>query len=340
MTQLLSFDASGFQFAWDSTSLGTFQTCPRKYFYGILQGWTASERSVHLEFGGHYAKALERFHKFRAAGLEYADAVRGVLRLLMIETWEHDLVEENALTSVGIEDGAVLFSEEGEGIQRVALWRMPGTGRPVDWGHNTKTRDTLVRSVVWYLHQFENDPMTTVILANGAAAVEYSFSFELSEDYLYCGHIDRLVHYGEDKDVYVQDQKTSGSTITPRYFKAYSPDIQMTGYTLAGTIGFNLPVKGVVIDAAQIAVGFTKFERGVVLRHKTQLEEFREEALAYIAEAKRCHETGYYPMRRPSCGNYGGCEFQNVCALQPILRERFLEGNFKKRKRWDPLERR
>ncbi len=302
--KLLSFDAEGFQHAWDSTSLSTFVTCPRKYLYSILQGWTQEQRSVHLEFGGLYASALEHYHKHRAAGMSYDDAVREVVREVMVATWDAD------------------------------------SGAPIDWLHNTKTRDTLIRSIVWYLEQFKDDPMTTVILSDGRPAVEYSFSFALDETYTYCGHIDRLVLYGEDKDVYVQDQKTSGSTITPRYFDGYSPDIQMTGYTLAGQIIFGLPVKGVVIDAAQIAVGFTKFERGFVARSTAMLEEFREEALHYIAEAKRCHDEGYYPMRRTACGNYGGCEFRKVCALAPSLRPMMLEGSFKRRERWDPLQKR
>jgi hypothetical protein len=314
MTKLLSFTEDGQQWAWDSTSLGTFIACPRKYQYSMLEGWTAELRSVHLEFGGHYAKALERFHKLRAKGYTYDEAVRDVLLDLLIDTWEHDR------------------DSDGKPIE--------GTGAPVDWLHNTKTRDTLVRSVVWYLDHFKDDPMTTVLLSNGEAAVEYSFSFDLTDGFVYCGHIDRLVHYGEDNDIYVQDQKTSGSVVTARYFEGYTPDIQMTGYTLAGSIIFPSAVKGVVIDAAQIAVGFTRFERGMVLRHQTQLEEFREEALHYIREAEACHSSGYYPMRRTSCGNYGGCEFRKVCSMQPRLRRQMLEGNFKKRVRWDPLARR
>lgn len=50
MTELLSFDKAGFQFAWDSTSLTAFATCPRKYYYSNIQGWTSELRSVHLIF--------------------------------------------------------------------------------------------------------------------------------------------------------------------------------------------------------------------------------------------------------------------------------------------------
>ena len=164
MTQLLSFDETGFQFAWDSTSLSSFVTCPRKYYYSMLQGWTAEQKSVHLIFGGHYASALEHFHKHRAAGIDHDDALRLVVREALEATWDY---EKNV---------------------------------PQDWMHSSKTRDTLIRSIVWYLETFQDDPMKTVILSDGRAAVEYSFSIDLSEDYTYCGHIDRLVTYGDNND--------------------------------------------------------------------------------------------------------------------------------------------
>ena len=304
MAELLSFNSSGFQWAWDSTSLSAFATCPRKYFYSNLQGWTSELRSVHLIFGGHYATALEHFHKHRAAGLDYNDALRLVVREALVATWD---------------------------AEREV---------PQDWLHNTKTRDTLIRSIVWYLEHYKDDPMQTVILSDGRAAVEYSFSVDLSEDYVYCGHIDRLVTYGDASDIYVQDQKSTGSSITPRFFEGYSPDYQMTGYTWAGQIIFNMPVKGVIIDAAHIAVGFTAFGRQPVTRSDKQLEEFRHEALHYIGLAKACQESGYYPMNRTACGNYGGCEFRRICSAVPGIRENLLNGNFKKRDRWDPIKRR
>lgn len=304
MTSLLSFNSSGFQYAWDSTSITSFATCPRKYYYSMLQGWTSIHKSVHLIFGGHYASALEHFHKHIAAGITFDDAQRLVVKEVLENTWDR----ENMV--------------------------------PQDWMHASKTRDTLVRSIVWYLEHFKNDPMKTVILSDGKAAVEYSFSVDLNEDYVYCGHIDRLVTYGDADDIYVQDQKTSGAQITPRYFEGYSPDYQMTGYTWAGQIIFSMPVKGVVIDAAYIAVGFTAFGRQPVTRSDKQLEEFRHEVLHYIASAKRCHEAGYYPMNRTACGNYGGCEFRRICGAVPGIRDNLLEGQFKRKDRWDPLSRR
>lgn len=315
MAELLSFTKQGYQFAWDSTSLSNFVTCPRKYQMQNLHGWQKRKKSVHLIFGGLYASALENFHKLIVVdGLEYWDAAREILHKLLKETWEYDL------------------DEEGHPI--------PGTGGPVDWAHASKTRDTLVRSVIWYMHHFEDDQMEVVVLDNGKPAVELSFTIELEEgsEFIYCGHMDKLVNYGGAH--MVQDQKTSGSTITPRFFDSFTPDYQMTGYILASQIIFNVPAKVVCVDAAQIAVGFTEFTRGTVSRQRQTLEEFRHEVIHYAKQAKACHENDYYPMNRKSCDNYGGCEFRNICAAIPENRESLLSVGFERRPVWDPLKRR
>jgi hypothetical protein len=258
----------------------------------------------------------------------------------LINTWDHDSCPDCMKAENGKASGLTQVADQELGmcVTCNGTGRIAGTGKAQDWMHTSKTRDTLIRSIVWYLEKFKDDPMQTVILSDGRAAVEYSFSVELSADYLYCGHIDRLVLYSDD--IYVQDQKTTGASITPRFFDGFSPDYQMTGYTWAGQISFAMPVKGVVVDAAYIAVGFTDFGRGFVSRSDRQLEEFHVEVLNIIERAKRCHETGYYPMNRTSCGNYGGCEFRRVCSAVPGIRDNLLEGSFVKRDRWDPLKRR
>src|SRR5436189_79613 len=82
--------------------------------------------------------------------------------------------------------------------------------------------ENVIRSIIWYLDQFgENDPCKTVHLADGTPAVELSFRFQLTDEIWLCGHLDRLVEYGDG--VYVQDQKTTGSTLGGYYFKRYNP---------------------------------------------------------------------------------------------------------------------
>lgn len=311
MTKLTSFDATGFQYAVDATTITAFQTCPRKYQWRNLLGWTRRLPAVHLRFGGHYASALEAYHKARALGADHDEALREVVATAMLETWDHDL------------------DEEGN--------RIPGTGAEWNSLHNTKTRETLIRSIVWYLTEYEHDNMSTLILSDGSAGVEYSFALPMEDDIVYCGHIDRMVDFDGP---YVQDQKTTGTTVTPRFFEAFSPDNQMSGYSWAGQIIFNIPIKGVVIDAAQIAVGFTKFTRGFVHRSAATLSEWFDNTMKTTEEMRKAHKDNSYRMNTTACGNYGGCEFRGICARIPSHHERALRADFERKEAWDPIVRR
>jgi hypothetical protein len=202
----------------------------------------------------------------------------------------------------------------------------PSGGRPWLSDHNTKTRETLIRSIVWYVDQFENEYIETVKFSDGKPAVEISFSLDLGNGLLLRGKLDRLVDYGGD--IYVMDQKTTGATITARYFDGWSPDTQMSTYTFAGQALYKLPVKGVILDAAQIAVGFTRFERGFIFRSKAQLEEWYESALYHIKAAHQATASSFFPMNHASCGNYGGCEFRQICSRSPEVRTQFLKADF------------
>jgi hypothetical protein len=304
------FDASGIQYGWDSTSIKLAETCLRKYQYKMIDRWQPQRKSVHLLFGGWYATALENFHKAVAEGVPYFDAMCDVVHEALIATWEH---EEN---------------EEGLPIE--------GSGAPWLSDHNTKTRENLIRTIVWYLDQFEHDACKTVILSDGSAAVEHSFKLPVDNDIILCGHLDRLVDYGGK--LYVQDQKTTGTTITPRFFDGFNPDTQMSLYSFAGKAIFNLPVKGVMIDGAQIAVGFTRFERGFTFRDDAQLGEWYDTAMHTIELARKATAENYFPMNPASCGNYGGCEFRHICSRSPVVRDQFLKGDFVRGEQWNPLK--
>ena len=303
MTQVSHFkeiSGTSVQYAWDSTSIKLAQTCLRKYKYKMIDHWQPSRLSVHLLFGQHYASALEHWHKYRALGATSNDALCSVVHETLLATW-----------------GTT-------------------TGKPVEFDHNTKTRENLIRSIIWYVDQFEDESIKTVILQSGLPAVELSFSFEIDNGITLSGHLDRLCEYSGD--YYIMDQKTTGTTITPRYFDGFNPDTQMSLYTFAGRAIYDLPIKGVIIDAAQIAVGFTRFERGFTFRTDDQLDEWYDGILSDIERAQQATIANDFPLNPTACGNYGGCEFRNICGKSPSVRENFLKGEFVKGKPWNPLE--
>jgi hypothetical protein len=292
-----------FQIAWDSTSSGTIMECPRKYYYSHILGKEPHGQSVHLIFGQHYHRAQELFHHSRAQGAEFEEAVRVAVRYCLEATWDHKL-------------GRGWISDLPE-----------------------KNRLTLVRSIVWYFEQFQEDSLETVILSNGKPAVELSFRAEIGEaptgETIYmCGHLDRLVTFNDDH--YVADYKTSKSALTPDYFTRYSPDNQFSLYTFASQFVYSVPVKGLIVDAAQIGVTFSRFQRGFVHRTPDQLSEWFRDYQWYISLAYQYAEQDYWPMNAKSCGLYGGCPFRPVCAKAPSVRDQWLKSGFANRT-WDPL---
>jgi hypothetical protein len=337
MTKLLSFDDEGVQFAWDSTSIKLSETCLRKYQYRMLIGWQPQRKSVHLLFGGWYASALESYYKYVADGMTPEDAEIEVVHEALTETWEFPACE--ACDGTGVMNTPAALDDTAQGPCDTCGGNGQATEGGAPWAsdHNTKTRENLIRTIVWYLDQFgEDDSCTTVTLANGKPAVEHSFRLEADDGIILSGHLDRLVEYGGKP--YIQDQKTTGSTITSRYFDGYNPDTQMSLYTFAGKAIFGLPVKGIMIDAVQIAVGFSRFERGFSFRDDGQLNEWYDNAMYHIEAARRATREDFFPMNPSSCSNFGGCEFRHICSKAPGIRENFLKGDFVIGKRWDPLE--
>lgn len=304
-----SFDSAGVQFVWDSTSIKAAERCPRYYQLSILEAWTSPFAKVDLWFGGIYAHALETYHKLRASGVEFEAALREVVHLSLTASWNHDR------------------DESGN--------RIPGTGAPASFDHETKSRETLIRTIIWYLDQFRNDPLRTYITQQGDAAVELSFKFPVDGDILFSGHLDRVV-VDESGERFVHDQKTTRQTIGPYFFKSYKPDTQFALYTFAGQAIFNTPIKGVILDGAQIAVGFSRFARAPILFTEGELDEWYTDTIETISLTREHTAAGYFPMRRTSCGLYGGCPFRDVCSRPPSVRENFLKADFIQGPGWDP----
>jgi hypothetical protein len=303
------------QYAWDSTSLGYIKTCPRLYYYQMIQGWQPKDQSVHLRFGIEYAHAQNAYQVYRHNGDNHSEALHKVVKELLLRTgdWDSD--------------------------------------------NPYKNRKTLTRTVIWYLEKFQHDTTKTLELADGKISSELSFRFQLDwgpkdgintivgdevatefapQPYLLCGHLDRVVTFNDE--IFVMDQKTTKTTPGSYYFDQYEPENQMSLYTLAGQILFDTPIRGVIIDVAQVAINFSHFERGFTYRNSDQIDEWVNDLHFWFALAENFAKANYWPMNDKACGMYGGCKFREICSKSPSVRERFLSGNFVKGEPWNPLK--
>lgn len=295
------------QIAYDSVSRGALQTCPRYYYYTIIQGYTTKEENIHFTFGIGIHGGQETYHRAKARNLSHEEALRIATRYAIEYSWD--------------------FKRK----------------RPWISTEPTKTRETLIRTIIWYLEQFKDDVLKTYIKSDGTPAVELSFHFDsgltacTNEPYFFCGHIDRLVTW--DEDFYITDIKTTKFSLTKstqEFFNKYALDDQMSGYYYAGKVIFETPIKGLIIDAAQTAVSFSRFQRGQTLRTKSQLDEWYEDTHYWFKQAEIYAKDNYWPMNKKSCNNYGGCPFLIVCSEDPSFRPKILQ-DFYIQRIWDPL---
>lgn len=323
------------QYAWDSTSLGYLKVCPRLYQYTIIDGWQPKEESIHLRFGAEYHQALQDYDLSRAAGISHNDSVFDVVRELLI---------------------------------RIADWHPTAETKAGKY----KNRDSLLRTVIWYLDAARaNDNYSTYIMSNGKPAVELSFRFELafgpeagqasfanaddgklleiatggmiktnsSQPYLLCGHLDRVCTDGTD--LYIEDHKTTTSTLSDYFFNQFEPNNQMSLYTFGGQMVLGTPVRGIIINGVQLMIGSTRFVRGLTLRTPDQLEEWVTDLSRWLALAEWYAENDYWPQNDTACSMYGGCRFRSVCSKSPQVREIYLKSAFTKLEpetRWNPLK--
>lgn len=307
--QRLSFSPQlpSLQLAWDSTSIGELKTCPRKYEYNIIRGIVPSDTAVDLAFGTYYHSTIEHYHRSRATGASHEAALRVALRHALCQTWNVEL------------------------------------GRPWSSDSKYKNRWTLIRSIVWYLDKFQDDPLETIILSDGKPAVELSWSFAIDfassltgEQFGLCGHMDRLVTFMGT--TWVNDYKSTRSTLSEDFFDRYSPDNQVSQYTYAGGIIYAQKISGVIIDAVQVQIEGSKFMRAPINRTEAQLEEWRTDLEKWwLPAAERYAEANYWPQNDKSCNLYGGCPYRRVCSKSPSVREDWLKAAYTQRI-WDPLQ--
>ena len=346
----------GLQVIWDSTSLGLLKTCPRKYFFSQVLGMNGRGENVHLIFGIVLHSSLEAYDHARAKGKSWREGVRAALTVALMNSGSrvpavkgcvHCSIPDEVVKGKADECKIEPFAGESGWCWKCSVCGTitPGEGTPptrwIPWQSTDKykNRDNLVKAVVWYLGKFSDDPTKTVILDNGKPAVELSFKIDTGlpslsgEHYVLSGHLDRLVTFGES--VYVQDRKTTKYALDQKYFEKYSPDNQMTLYSLAGKMAFAKPIAGVMVDAMQTLTYAVRYRRRIISRTSAQLESWWRDFHILLGHNEQYVKLGHWPQNDTACSNYGGCQYLKVCAMDEDSHWNILSGEFAFRQ-WDP----
>lgn len=313
-------EGTNIQYAWDSVSLTAAMACWRRYYYTIVLGLQRKgpASAIALDFGIAFHKGMEHYQHAAAEGADHTSAVEYTVRELLSNQHFAQLPTHDE-----VQDLAGNLDEDDDGI----------TLR----NSKVRTRYHLMRSVVWYLDNYQPDPLKTYILSNGKPATELSFRMELPLDIaghpvLLSGHLDRVAYLNDR--LYVVDYKTT-KALSRQFFADFSLSHQITGYTLAGRSVMHEPVQGAIIDGIAILVGGVKFQRQPVDRSEGQIEEYIETVGRVVSDAERNNDLGSWPMNTAACYF---CHFKELCAHPPEHRSRYIDMLYDSKPAWNPLE--
>ena len=285
------------QKVWDSTSLGYLFECDRKYDQSILQGYRKDPEPPPFWFGKLIHRGIETMLKEQAKGNK--DYLTAAIKVILGEGWGYQ-------------------SDD-----------------------NRRTRMTLVRSLIWYDSHFTEDPMKIIRLSNGKVAAELSFMIALpitspdGDPYMLSGHLDAVVEFM--KQLWVLEHKHTVMDLSDNYFKQYTPNTQVSVYSLAAKVILKKPIQGVIVNAMQVGVGYTRFLRRPIPRSKVVLDEWLNDVCFKIKMAEHNARANRWPLNDQSCNKFSGCVFREACAKGPQMRKVWLEDKFV-RKYWNPLE--
>lgn len=195
-------------------------------------------------------------------------------------------------------------------------------------GNKEKYRFTLLRTVNWYTHKWENETSHYVMDQEGEPFIELGASIVLpwesptGEDLFLRGYFDGIVMLGEE--LLIRERKTTNKTLNSEFFSKFSPDAQISTYILLGKT-YDRNVRGVLLDAAQVKQYSSSFRRAVVRRTNSELDEFLADLKVWIQHAYNYAVHDHWPMATRHCYQ---CPFRTVCSDPASLRHQSLAEDF------------
>lgn len=294
------FPGTQIRWLWSASSIGLLKECAYKYYLSRVEGWTEKGERAHLDFGTFYHHAVETYDRAKIAGLDHETALFEAVLIALRDTWI---------------DGKP--------------WRLSKTLDASD-NASLKCRENLIRTIVWYLDKYRHDTAKTLV-HDGKPLVEQHFQLDIGDGYALHGYLDKIVEF--QGLPFVMDRKTTGKILSEYYFRRFDPDNQISLYTFAAQVIFKNPIKGVIIDAAQVAVGFSRFDRKIISKDQGLIDEWLGDLREWLALARSYAERGVWPRNDKSCTF---CCFRHICTKSPGVRQKFLETEFEKTE-WNPL---
>lgn len=298
----------------DNTMRTAWDACQRKFLLSHIYNLRSQDPSVHLVFGGSFAKGLEVARK-EFYGLGNTDRVSylGKAYIAAIREW-----------NLHLDDPLV---------------------------DEAKSLPACLCAIDFYFKEWPmaSDWIKPLVQGDGEPAIEFTFAlplqikhgFPIKDGYvgyddlpiLYTGRFDMFADYASEPAVY--DDKTA-MQLGAQWIKSWSLNSQMTGYIWAAQQhGFKSSTA--IIRGVSILKG--SFGQAQAIEHRTDWEvaswyNLLHHNLQGMLDAFNDGPDAFLPSYGQACAAYGGCPYQMLCKKENW--KDWIEPDFKVFV-WDPL---
>lgn len=308
------------------SSLSLIQSCARKSYYSLFRGLKAKQESTALLFGTAIHKALEVYYLLPRGERKVPQGFAALADLMPFqdkESWP-----EGPLFSV-----IAAFIEAAQPLRL-----LPDTdSRSISSGvYLLNNYFKTWGSDPWVIFSDEHGP----VVERRAELEIYRECDEAGKPTLIIilhGTIDVILRNEQTEVILPADHKTS-SRVGNDFYNRLKPNPQYSGYFLLAKEVLGIEGSGFLVNCLQTKArpltargGPPNFPRQVTTRSDFDLQEFKEQVVEETKKYLSWRKRNVWPLGPvSSCTEWSGCEYREICAAEPEIRETMLENKFDK----------
>jgi hypothetical protein len=291
-----------FPIAIDSTTLGTFRSCPIKMYRQYMEHWKPVSDSVHLIAGGAFADGIEAARRaFYEQGMDSDSSVAVGLESLIRKYGDFECPPDSA-----------------------------------------KSLERTAGALEFYFANYPlgEDGAIPLSFPDGRRGIEFSFACPLpinhpvtGDPILYTGRSDMIAEYANG--IYIFDEKTT-SQLGSSWSRQWEMRSQFTGYVWAAR-QYGIQANGTIVRGVSILKTKYDTQQAITYRAPHEVTRWEDQTCRDIERMIESWKSDTWDYNLDhSCAEYGGCTFQNICKSPDP--EAWLPMYFEQRV-WNPLAR-
>ncbi len=289
----------------DNTRISGFKTCPMKYMIKNKLGWVRDNIKAALDFGGAW-------HEGKAEIFRRIQAIKAINAPFDEIKWDdiHELAYAAFLTE-WTERGLPL-PEQAPELMEQYFPRVPGTAREMLWHYIDQNKQWLLEIEILDIER----PFVVPLFETPTQRI-----FLVGR---------RDMTYRDSGGVWANEHKTTtlgaaekymanGQIFQWKFLQMFNMSPQVAGYTYSLKLEYGAEARGVVISGDLVHKKHNdKFQNIPIWKDDSWLEQWYNDTCFWVERLLWHDEEGYYPHNESSCdGQYGPCEFKEICEACP-----------------------